>query len=84
MGPFETIWDHLGAFGTIWEHLGAFGSIWDNLVGDSFLSKALFMEHAAQCRAHASASILLAGWVHRRNLFLVSILISRTFNLFFV
>ena len=29
------------------------------------------MEHAAQCSAHGSASILLAGWIHRRHLFLV-------------
>ena len=30
------------------------------------------MEHAAQCSAHASAYILLAGWIHRRHLFLVT------------
>ena len=29
------------------------------------------MGHAAQCSGHASASILLAGWIHRRHLFLV-------------
>ena len=50
------------------EHLVIAKLLFDN----SFLSKALLMGHAAQCSAHASASILLAGWIHRRHLFLVS------------
>ena len=46
------------------EHLVIAKLLFDN----SFLSKALLMGHAA----HASASNLLAGWIHRRHLFLVT------------